>query len=225
MGSLTEAIYGYRGSRPVYNWNSPKFNPKTGGLKAGIGNSDYIKVEGIDVVDGMLGQLMTTDPELVTYIRKVIRQATKQARMRLSKDARSYMKSDPRKASRAIKFSVYKSIFGSNLSILQKRGGSAGAKFFLERQRKTELNPHMRGGNRRQRDMEASRLDYYYGADRGFILRFLSSGTVFRTSRYGNRGSIRQTNWFGHVAPWQMEAAAEQVANEINEYVKSKTNG
>ena len=225
MGSLSEYINGYRGSRPVYRWNSPKYNTRTGGLRAGIGNRDYVQVEGIDAVDGMLGRLMTTDPTLATNLRKVIRQVLKEARKRLSQDAKNYMKEDPRKAHRAVKFMVYKSMFGGNLSILQKKRGTAGAKYYLQRQRKTEQNPHMRGGNRRGRDMELNRLDYYFGADRGYILRFISSGTVPRTSRYGARGSIRQTDWFGRTSTWQMQTAAEEVAAAINEYVKQQTNG
>jgi hypothetical protein len=84
----------------------------------------------------------------------------------------------------------------------------------------------MRGGNRRPRiDDGRNRLDYYYGSDRGYILRFIGSGTVDRTSRFGSRGSIRQSNWFGHTAPWHMEEAAAQVAEAINEYVNKQING
>jgi hypothetical protein len=158
--------------------------------------------------------------------RKFIRDVLKEARKKLSKDAKAYMKSDPRRAAQAVRFSVYKSMFGGNLSILQKKRGSAGAKYELRRQRKIEQNPKMRGGNRRPRiDDGRNRLDYYYGADRGFALRFLGSGTVNRTSRFGNRGSVRQTNWFGHTAPWHMEDAASQVAEAINEYITQQANG
>ena len=65
----------------------------------------------------------------------------------------------------------------------------------------------------------------YQGADRGFILRFLNAGTDIRTTRYGNRGAIAPRNWFGHVAPYQMEQAAAELAAEINEYVTLKANG
>ena len=87
------------------------------------------------------------------------------------------------------------------------------------------MNTGQRGGNRRLRSERTKQLNSYYGADRGFVLRFLASGTVPRHTRYGSRGSIRQTDWFGHTAPWQMEAAAANVAEAINEYVKQKANG
>ena len=170
--------------------------------------------------------MMTSDPEMAAIFRKYIRNVLKEARKKLTTDARSYMKSDPRKAAQAVKFSVYRGVFGGNLSILQKKRGQAGAKYELRRQRIVEQNPHMRGGNRRPRiDDGRNRLDYYYGADRGYILRFIGSGTVDRTSRFGSRGSIRQSDWFGHTAPWHMEEAAAQVAEAINEYVNKQING
>ena len=170
--------------------------------------------------------MMTNDPNMAGMFRKYIRQVLKEARKKLSQDVKSYMKSDPRKAAQAVKFSVYKSMFGGNLSILQKKRGTAGAKYELRRIRKVVQNPTMRGGNRRPRvDDGRNRLDYYYGADRGFALRFIGSGTVRRTSRFGSRGVIRQTDWFGHTAPWHMEDAAGQVAEAITEYITQQANG
>lgn len=165
---------------------------------------------------------MTSNPYMATSLRKLIRQVLKEARGRLSGDIASYLDNDPRKAARAVKYGVYKSIFGGNLSILNKR--KAGAKYQLIRQKK--LQPGQRGGNRRPRiDDGRNRLDYYFGSDRGFVLRFLNSGTVERSSRFGDRGSISQRNLFGRTAPWQMEQAADEVAANISEYIKHQTNG
>ena len=169
------------------------------------------------------GRIMTSDPDMARITRSYIRKLLSQARANLSKDAKSYMESDPRAAYRAVKHTVYKQLFGGNLSILQKR--KSGAKYELKRIREVEQNPHMRGGNRRPYNESNSRLDKYFGYDRGFILRFISSGTVARQTRYGNRGSIRQSDWFGHTAPWHMETAAQELADAINEYVKQQTNG
>jgi hypothetical protein len=227
MGSLSEYINGYRGRHSVYNYDSPRYNTRTGSLNKGGDNGGPVQVYGVDANLEAFGRIMTSDPQMAGIFRKYIRQVLKDARKKLSQDVKSYMKSDPRKAAQAVRFSVYKSLFGGNLSILQKKKGSAGKKYDdLRRIRKVEQNPHMRGGNRRTRgDDGRNRLDYYYGADRGFALRFLGSGTVTRTSRFGNRGSIRQTNWFGHTAPWHMEDAAAQVAEAITEYVNQQING
>ena len=226
MGSLSEYINGYRGRHSVYNYDSPRYNTRTGSLNKGGDNGGPVQVYGVDANLEAFGRMMTNDPNMAGMFRKYIRQVLKEARKKLSQDVKSYMKSDPRKAAQAVKFSVYKSMFGGNLSILQKKRGTAGAKYELRRIRKVVQNPTMRGGNRRPRvDDGRNRLDYYYGADRGFVLRFIGSGTVRRTSRFGSRGSIRQTDWFGHTAPWHMEDAAGQVAEAITEYITQQANG
>lgn len=226
MGSISEYINGYRGRHSVYNYDSPRFNTRTGSLNKGGDNGGPVQIYGVEANLEAFGRIMTNDPTMAAIFRKYIRNVLKEARKKLSQDAKSYLKSDPRKAAMAVKFSVYKSMFGGNLSILQKKKGTAGTKYELRRERKVVQNPTMRGGNRRPRvDDGRNRLDYYYGADRGFILRFIGSGTVTRTSRFGSRGSIRQTDWFGHTAPWHMEEAAAEVAESINEYVKQQANG
>jgi hypothetical protein len=121
-----------------------------------------------------------------------------------------------------VKFAVYKTLFGGNLSILAKR--KAGAKYELVRKRKLDENPHQRGGNRRPRSQRTKQLETYFGADRGFVLRFLNAGTDTRETRNGSRGAIRPRGVFEHTAPWQMETAAEIMADKINEYVKKVAN-
>lgn len=210
----------------VFSNNPDYWKASKSSSSGGTERNGDIEVSGFTETGEMLGRIMTTNPYMAKDVRAFIKKALKEARKNLTKDARDYMNSDPRKASQAVKYAVYKSMFGGNLSILQKGRGKAGAKYKLIRQRKVEQNPHMRGGNRRPRiDDGRNRLDYYNSSDRGYILRFLASGTVQRQSRFGNRGSIRQTSWFGHTAPWHMESAAEKIANAINEYVKKQTNG
>jgi hypothetical protein len=204
---------------------SPRFNTRTGSLNKGGDNGGHVMVYGIDANLELFGSIMTSDQQMAGLFRKYIRNVLKEARKKLTQDAKNYMKSDPRKASRAVKYSVYKGAFGGNVSILQKKAGTAGAKYELRRVRAVDQNPNMRGGNRRPRYEKRNRLDYYYGADRGYILRFIGSGTVPRTSRFGNRGSVGRSDWFGHTAPWHMEEAAGQVAEAINEYVRLQTNG
>lgn len=180
-----------------------------------------VEVSGFADTAESLGRIMTNDPYMAGNLKKLIRQILKEARKRVSDDIADYLKDDPRKAARAVKYGVYKSLFGGNISILNKR--KAGAKYELIRQKK--LQPGQWGGNRRPRVKENNRLDYYFGSDRGFILRFLSSGTVERVTRYGSRGNISQRNLFGRIAPWQMEQAAEELAANIAEYIKHETNG
>ena len=180
-----------------------------------------IQVSGFVENQAMFEHLLTSEPSFDRNFRKVIKEVLKEARSKISQDAKSYIENDPRKAYRAVKFTVYKTIFGGNVSILSKR--KAGPKYELHRQR--TLQPGQRGGNRRPRVESRNRLDQYYGSDRGFILRFLSSGTVDRQTRYGSRGAIGRRDMFGHISAWPMAEAAEQVAEAINVYVKQQANG
>lgn len=183
--------------------------------------ADVVQISGLVENQARFEHLLSTSPYFDTNVRAAVRKVLKEARGKISQDAKSYIQDDPRKAYRAVKHTVYKSLFGGNVSILSKR--RAGAKYDLIRQKK--LQPGQVGGNRRPRIAANNRLDQYYGSDRGFILRFLSSGTTSRQTRYGNRGSIRSTNMFSHIASWHMQEAATQVANAINEYVKQTANG
>lgn len=210
----------------VYSNNPDYWKNKTTRSYSTRSGSASVDISGFTENLEAFGRIMTSDPNMAGMFRKYIRKVLKEARKKLTQDVKNYMKSDPRKAAQAVKFSVYKSMFGGNLSILQKKRGTAGAKYELRRTRKVDQNPKMRGGNRRPRiDDGRNRLEYYFGTDRNYILRFLGSGTVNRMSRFGNRGSIRRTDWFGHTAPWHMEDAANQVAEAINEYVRQQTNG
>ena len=183
---------------------------------------EVLEISGITENLERFSRIMMEDPDMERHFRTVIRKVLKEARGKLSKDAQAAMKSDPRKAARAVKYAVYKSVFGGNLSILQKRKKGAESTYTPTHASRAG----MWGGNRRKRvDDARNRLDKYFGADRGFILRFLASGTVTRQTRYGSRGRIPSSNWFGRTAPWQMEQAAEDVANAINEYINQTANG
>jgi hypothetical protein len=83
--------------------------------------SGDIQVSGFVEKQAMFEHLLTTDPRFDLNTRAVIRNVLQEARKKVSKDAASYIDNDPRKAARAIKHTVYKQIFGGNISILQKR--------------------------------------------------------------------------------------------------------
>lgn len=189
-----------------------------------IGADGCVEIDGADRVEQLFDQLLTTDPTMDRMLRKLISKAMREVRSKTSNDISGYLKSDHRKAARAVKHSVYKRLFGGNVSILQKR--KAGSEFTLIRPRKLDQNPRQRGGNRIKRSDDArNRLDKYFGSDRGFVLRFINSGTVQRQSRWGNRGFIAGRNMFGHIAPWHMEQALEEISQAITEYISQEANG
>jgi hypothetical protein len=169
----------------------------------------------VDQQNRAFGRLMATDKETRKRIQKIIREELKDAAKRLREDATYELKEDPRKAFRAVKSSVYRRILGGNVSILNPR--RAGARYQLIRNRKLDINPHQHGGNRRARSARTEQVDSYFGKDRAFILRFVSSGTAERKTRYGNRGSIAARNWFQNMAPREMDLAAGNLAEVIEE--------
>lgn len=179
----------------------------------------YFEVQGTEKLEAMFDSLMTSDPTMDKLVHRLIAVAMKDARNRVSRDIKAYLRTDPRQAYKAVKHTSYKSSFGGNVSILTKRKHS-NTFGTLHRQRKLDLNPHQLGGNRVERvNDERNRLDKYIGSDRSFVLRFINSGTVERESRYGSRGSIGMTNMFGHIAPWHMQQAIDEVSEAVTEYI------
>lgn len=159
-----------------------------------------------------LDRMLLENPEMEKKVQKLIGAALEKARKRISQGAQNMLKDDPREAYKAVKRTVYKRILGGSVSILQSR--RAGAMKLVEPER--TLRPGQRGGNRRQRSARTEQVMSYQGKDRGFILRFVNSGTAERQTRYGARGSIGgQMGWFESMGRKELDAAAEEIAAEI----------
>ena len=63
----------------------------------------------------------------------------------------------------------------------------------------------------------------YEGRSRGFVLRFVNSGTYKanpRSTRLGNRGTITPRNWFTHAGQQQMQALTQRLSRIIDEEFK-----
>ena len=162
-------------------------------------------------------RILMSNPDMRKKAQNIVKKVLRKARTNISKDSKQFMKDDPRQAYKAVKFAVYKRLLGGNVSILQKRKAS-NTRVKLNRRRKLDDNPHQRGGNRRKRNARTEQVDSYFGSDRGFILRFIN-GTDQRTTRYGNRGSIRKTDWFSTVAASHVQAAAQEFADEMTKEI------
>lgn len=178
-----------------------------------------------------LAALFVNEPETRKRIRKIVREELKDAVKRAQEDARFELPNDPRKAYRAVKFSVYKKIMGGNISILARR--KAGTRYMLVTPRSNAWR-WGRGGNRRTRSPRTNQMDTYFGKDRGFILRFFNSGTGERNIKFtpndrrkvdkhnrhpntGSRGAIARKDWFENMGQKEMELAAENLAMVIEE--------
>ena len=162
-----------------------------------------------------LEAMLVSNPDTAAAMRKLISAEVSKARAAVAQAASGALKNDPREAWKAVRRSVYKSILGGQVNILNQKGAASGSNGYRPA-RKLDSNPHQRGGNRRKRSANTDRIDGYVGKDRGFILRFVNSGTAERQTRYGRRGSITARNWFPNIGQRELEAAAERLAVEID---------
>ena len=176
-----------------------------------------IEISGLEERIKKFGEASTKNPEMRRRINEVIRQTLARVRKSLQGQARSglAMQSDPRQAYKAVRYAVYRRIFGGQVNILQSRRAS-GMRLY---QPPRTLTQGQVGGNRRQRSDRTTALMSYAGKDRGFVLRFLNQGTDTRTSFYGNRGSISARNWFSGASQKEMQAAAANLDKAINDIV------
>ena len=197
-----------------------------------------IILEGLSEFQKKLEQLRTDNPGFEKRLRGVIRKALGEARANLRKDAHSGldMKSDPRNAYKAVRFAVYKRVFGGQVNILNSRKAGAETAWKMPR----TLRPGQRGGNRRLRTSRD--LDKYEGVDRGFILRWLNNGMTKTSPRLiqftenpnrkvdkynkhpntGNRGTITARNWFGAASQQQLEKVAGTIQDIIDRIIKDE---
>jgi len=199
-----------------------------------------ITIEGIDELNRKLEQMKTQGTDFEKRLREAIRKILGAARAELRKDAADGldMKSDPRHAYKAVRYAVYKRIFGGQVNILQSRRAGSRTNYEPER----TLNVSKRGGNRRTRSTRTRDVMSYEGVDRGFILRFLNDGmtkTNPRTIRFtenenrkvdkwnkhpntGNRGAITGRHWFGNASHKQMEQAAGKLQEIIDKVINDE---
>ena len=181
-----------------------------------------MEVTGLDELSKKLDRLQAHDSQMEQRITKIIREAIKAARSMVTQDAKGAVGNDPRHAYKAVRSMVYKRILGGNISILQKRKAGSGKSGY---EPPRTLRPGQRGGNRVPRSTRTQQVMDYEGSDRGFILRFLNSGTGQRTAGtrngrlHGNRGSIAARNWFPSSGQRAMNAAAQYIIDEIDRLI------
>jgi len=209
-------------------------------------------VEGLHELSQKLDNMLAKNPAMEKKIQKVIGKFLSEARKYASKEVQSVLDNDPRKAYKAVRRTVYRSILGGNLNILRKkRAGAAGT---YEKPR--TLRPGQRGGNRMKRSERTQRLEGYEGDDRGFILRFFEGGArkgggnrrlrSFRrdnhraqvkkgsqggdTNKYGKtvntgyRGHIGASNFFGQIANDAFNRSMYQLEQLIDDLLSEEFN-
>lgn len=166
----------------------------------------------------ILEQALSTNPDTQKALRKLIQKVIEEARKTTIGNIR-FKHGDPRGAAYAVRRTVYKKILGANINIYNSR--KAGKPTTYEPPR--TLQPHQIGGNRVPRGSRTNTIMHYGPHDRGFILRFINSGTPggreagSRGGRLtGNRGVITGRNFFRGAGEGAMVEAANNLANLID---------
>lgn len=169
----------------------------------------------------VLEKALSTDPKIEKKIKNLIDREIQKARKNVVQSVGSQIKNDPRDAKNSIRRTIYKRILGANLNILDRIGDGTVTDYVPPR--KLDSNPRQRGGNRVPRSDRTKQLQSYGSDMRGFILRFLNSGTGIREAGtkggglHGNRGEIAPRNFFKEDAQIEMEKAVERLT-EVLEY-------
>lgn len=191
-------------------------------------NNGTFQVQGMDALTDKLDRLQLNRPSMEKKIETIIRKAINKAKKIVSNQARGAIPHDPHESYKAVKTMVYKQILGGNVSILTKRRAS-GKRSSYEPQR--TLRPGQRGGNRVKRGKRTQGMMEYTGTDRGFILRWLNSGTTNRIAGTrggrlsGNRGSMSARNWFPSAGEQGMAEAAQYIVSEIDRLIAEEMGG
>jgi len=188
----------------------------------------------------VLEAALSTNPKTQKALQKLIRKAIMQARAELSDYIKTkFDNGDPRGAARAVRTSVYRKILGGNINILNGKKAHGTNSYEPPR----TLRPGQRGGNRRPRSVRTNKVMHYAGEDRGFILRFVNSGTkqraierlmsvkgtnkfrwVQNASEYGNRGSVAPRDFFRAGAEPRLRAATDYLADLIDQELENILN-
>ena len=162
-----------------------------------------------------LERLLISHPEMEEKVRKILRKVIREAAKQVSLSASAVIANDPRKAANAVRSTTYQMLLGGNVNLYNSRKAGKGQPFYPVRR----LRDGQRGGNRIPRSEKTERMMGYVGMERSFILRWISSGTATRSSRYGNRGAIAARNWFAPATDRAMNAAIDQFNAMVEELI------
>ena len=212
---------------------------------ANVGNAFVL--EGMTELSQKLDRLQAKNPEMEKKIKGIISKALSAAKKNVSDNVRAMIESDPRGAYKAVRRTVYRRILGGNLNILRRKRAKYQAYNYTPTR---TLKSGQRGGNRRPRGERTMRMESYYGEDRGFILRFLNSGTQLRQMKHftsdphrskvkrgsqggdvnkygktvntGSRGRLTGRHFFGELARSEMETVAEMIEREVDRLIQEE---
>lgn len=177
---------------------------------------------------------MSVDSEINKRLRELIFQELKRVRNDIARGLK-FANGDPRGTRGAVKRYVASKYLGGVVSILD--GKASGSRNSYEAPRK--LRPGQRGGNRMLRSPRTDDILHYGPDERGFVLRFINSGTNPRYAngrngkwdKHGNnktffklqeegdyyRGSIAPRNFMSTLGKPSMQKAIKNLSKMVDE--------
>lgn len=160
-------------------------------------------------------------------IRKAFAKVAKPVQQTVRQGARSSMRTDRRKSSRAVRVITLKKGKGVVVGLLDpKKAGN------------TMAIPQKPTGGRsgirrnRKRSARTNQVDGYRGADRAWLLRIINQGTVNGPRKAGTRGTLKKTANRGELsakrffdrAEAAMKQASQSLATELGKIIEKRAN-
>ena len=161
-------------------------------------------------------------------IRKVFAKVAKPVKVSVQQAARSAMRSDPRKAWKAVRVITLKGGKGVVVGLLNPRkAGNAMSVPQKATGGKSGIRRH------RKRSARTNQVDGYRGADRAWLLRIVNQGTVNGPREAGTRGTLKKTANRGELtakrffdrAEAGMKQASQSLATELGKIIEKRMKG
>lgn len=178
--------------------------------------NDAVFLEQKETIEKALSSNPKTEKMLRNLIRRVIFQARAETMQNIQ-----FKYGDPREAVKSVRTSVYRKVLGGNINIYNSRKRHESSGYEPPRKQRSSF---ARGGNRHPRSARTQQIMDYGPMDRGFILRFVNSGTNRRISLGGNRGRIAGNLSFTSSSESAMNRAVDTLSTLIDNELENILN-
>lgn len=161
-------------------------------------------------------------------IRKVFAKVAKPVKKTVQQGTRASMRTDRRKASKAVRVITLKGGKGVVVGLLNPRkAGNAMSVPQKATGGKSGIRRH------RKRSARTNQVDGYRGADRAWLLRIVNQGTVNGPREAGTRGTLKKTANRGELtakrffdrAEAGMKQASKSLAEELGKIIEKRQKG
>lgn len=192
----------------------------TGDVNLQVDNREFV---------AMLERLQYENLVKSSDIRKVFAKVAKPVKVSVQQGARSAMRSDPRKAWKAVRVITLKGGKGVVVGLLNPRKtGNTGLWIdYVTKGGKSGITRN------RKRSARTNQVDGYKGADRAWILRIVNQGTVNGPRDAGTRGTLKKKANRGEItakpffdrAEAGMKQASQSLAAELGKIIEKRVKG